>query len=389
MVATKHFSTPPHSIIIMGWEDIENMPAANLKDELLTLLKKEVQYKTSRNHGSVSGGNCSDITMRHDVCQWNYECADYFLFDREVVYVSMNFFDRFMAKQPVSVDRNDQQSITLRHMLALASLCVASKIHGAGTDPKLSLSSSEFSPPSGTGTAGRPPRKILLADFCKMSCGSSCPNMLEMLEKMEMMLLTQLQWKLHPPTPTDFLSRYIKILSLLLSLDDQHHGQVNGEDMDNKSKGWSVFELANYQLELAVYDHGLCQKIPPSTLAFAAILNAMDSKIVKTKRTVVSALIRRSFIYHLRGVGGGFDHLDIGDDELVNVRLTLKKLCSKTIVLSVECVDDTPSTDATSPLSAAIPAAEAKKLEYELSDVPLSDDDDNLSPVSVTAGLTK
>ena len=365
-----------------GEHNIENIPVANLKDELLTLLKKEIQYK-SHNHGCVSGGNCSDITVRRDVCQWNYECVDYFLFDREVVYVSLNFFDRFMAKQPASVDPDEQQSITLHHLLALASLCVASKIHGAGTDPKLSQSSSELSP-SGAGTAGRPPRKILLADFCKMS-GSSCPNMLEMLEKMEMMLLTQLQWKLHPPTPTDFLIRYIKILSPLLSHDDQHHGQVSGDDMDNKSKGWSILEVARYQLELAVYDHGLCQKIPPSTLAFAAILNAMDSKIVKTKRTMVSALIRRSFIYHLRGVGGGFDHLDIGDDELVNVRSTLKKLCSKTIILSEEFVDDTPSTDATSPLT--IPA-EAKIFEYELSDVPLSDDD-TLSPVSVAAGLTK
>jgi len=367
-----------------GEHNTENIPVANLKDELLTLLKKEIQYK-SHNHGCVSGGNCSDITVRRDVCQWNYECVDYFLFDREVVYVSLNFFDRFMAKQPVnvSVDPDEQQSTTLHHLLALASLCVASKIHGAGTDPKLSQSSSELSP-SGAGTAGRPPRKILLADFCKMS-GSSCPNMLEMLEKMEMMLLTQLQWKLHPPTPTDFLIRYIKILSPLLSHDDQHHGQVSGDDMDNKSKGWSVLEVARYQLELAVYDHGLCQKIPPSTLAFAAILNAMDSKIVKTKRTMVSALIRRSFIYHLRGVGGGFDHLDIGDDELVNVRSTLKKLCSKTIILSEEFVDDTPSTDATSPLT--IPA-EAKIFEYELSDVPLSDDD-TLSPVSVAAGLTK
>ena len=281
-------------------EDIENMPAANLKDELLTLLKKEIQY-TFRNDGSVSGVNCSDIIMRRDVCQWNYECVDYLLFDREVVYVSMNFFDRFMAKQPASVDPDDQQSITLRHMLvALASLCVASKIHG----------------PVLTQGDHQPPRKINLTDFCKMSGGSSCPNMLEMLKKMEMLLLTQLQWKLHPPIPTDFLSRYIKILSLLLSHDDRH---VNEEDMDDKSsKGWSIFEVARYQLELAVYDHGLCQKIPPSTLAFAAILNAMDSKIVKTKRTVVSALIRRSFIYHLRGVGGGFDHLNVRDDELVS-----------------------------------------------------------------------
>jgi hypothetical protein len=135
---------------------------------------------------------------------------------------------------------------------------------------------------------------------------------------------------------------------------------------DKSSKGWSVFEVARYQLELAVYDHGLCQKIPPSTLAFAAMLNAMDSKIVKTKRTVVSALIRRSFIYHLRGVGGGFDHLNVRDDELVNVRLTLKKLCSKTIVLSEVYVDDTANP---------APAAKVKMFEYELSDVPPTDEE--------------
>ncbi len=149
--------------------------------------------------------------MRHNFCQWNYECVDCILFDCEVVYLSMNYFDRFMAAQSAA-NHADWPLIMLSHLLALSSLHVASKLHGVATES----SPSQLPEPSASGRAGRP-RRIRLEDFCNMFCGTYCP---QMLKEMEMSLLAHLQWRLHSPMPSDFLIRYAKILFLLLSYDD-------------------------------------------------------------------------------------------------------------------------------------------------------------------------
>jgi hypothetical protein len=93
--------------------------------------------------------------------------------------------------------------------------------------------------------------------------------------------------------------------------------------------------VARYQIELAVYDHELCQKFPPSKLALAAILNAIDSKILRTKRIIILPLVRQSFLNYLKCLGGG-SHLNVEGGDIVEVSKSLKKLCSKTIVLPGE-----------------------------------------------------
>lgn len=309
----------------MGWEDIEEMPTIGLRDELLTLLDTELEYglpppshaqqpspssspQSSCGGGKVGGeGNNTVLSaneeMRRNVCQWNYECVDYFLFDREVVYYSMHYYDRYHtnimnhhryggASSSTSASTPQQPSTMVNHLLALASLYLACKIHGtAATDnndtslPTTSGSSDEDVLSSFTSSSSR--RRIGLQQFCIMSRGAYCP---QMLEEMEVSLLTNLRWKLHPPSPTDFLIRFVKILSLLLKDDNNiivyaaagHQQQPTTTayptHIDNVGKGWSVFEVARYQLELAVYSSELCHNVLPSKIAFAAILNALDSR---------------------------------------------------------------------------------------------------------------
>lgn len=220
----------------MGWEDIEEIPTSNLREQLLSLLDKEAEYSlplpqpralvrdrdestTPPRDGAV--GDCiSDChandgeeegedpaeEIRRNVCQWNYECADYFLIDREVVYLSMHYFDRYLAHEEAdeangqgSSQRNGRQqqrrqpNLALSHLLALSSLYVACKLHGVSTQPPPSSDSSSSSP------VPRPAR-LRLRDFYTMSRGTYC---VEMIEEMELSLLTNLGWKLHPPTPTD------------------------------------------------------------------------------------------------------------------------------------------------------------------------------------------
>lgn len=361
----------------MGWEDIEEMPTVNLREELLALLDREQEYTLppSPSGPCAPSAEEEDDAVRRNVCQWNYECVDYFLLDREAVYLSMHYFDRYLARQAQSIaarkrkgegegsSSSSKPSVLLSHLLALASLYVACKLHGVSTEPQ--AASSE---------GGQ--KKIRLQDFCQMSRGTYCP---QMLEEMELSLLTNLQWKVHPPTPTDFLLRFVKILSLLLN-----SGDVNGQnqqhspspDVESMGKGWSVFEVARYQIELAVYSPELCHGLP-STTALAALLNAMDSKVVRTKRTVVSSQIRDSFLEHVKCLGGGFMKLDLEGEDMVKARTTLKALCSKTIVLPGQIVDDPPETDRT------FAPIQAKSFEYELPEVsPLGA---SISPVSVAA----
>lgn len=338
----------------MGWEDIELMPTANLREELCCLLNKEVEYFIP-----PDGSDDADSfeTIRRNVCQWNYDCVDYFLFDREVVYLSMHYFDKYLARQ--MMEHKTRPSIMLCHLLALSSLFVACKIHGVAAQ----------STPSNSSPAPR--ADLLLQDFCNMSRGAYCP---QMLQEMELSLLTNLQWKVHPPTPTDFLIRFVKILSMSMNdnLSRQHNTVV-----DNVGKGWSVFEVARYQIELAVYSSELSLKFVPSKIALAATLNAIDSKIVKTKRPLISSRIRHSFLQQVY-LEGYFTQLDVEGDDLIQARSMLKKLCSKTIVLPGQIVDDARPSDVTfTPIA-------AKSFEYELTEVK-SASGSSISPVSVVA----
>jgi hypothetical protein len=51
----------------------------------------------------------------------------------------------------------------------------------------------------------------------------------------------------------DFLLRNAKIISLALSYDDRY-GQYSAGDIVNVANGWSIFKVARYQIQSAVYE---------------------------------------------------------------------------------------------------------------------------------------
>jgi hypothetical protein len=374
----------------MGWEDIEDMPATNLREELMSLLRKEDEYASLELQSELDHDEALEATRRN-VCQWNYECVDYFLIDREVVYFSMNYYDRFLEEHRLAsaaYDEDGRPSDTLTHLLALSSLYVAIKLHGVATDSTPSQSTSSSDPSSSSSRLAGRPRRIRPEDFCNMSQGTYCPRM---LEEMEMSLLSQLGWRLHPATPMDYLLRYAKMLSLALSYDDRD-GQYVAGDIDSVGKGWSVFEVARYQIELAVYDVELCRKTRPSRLALSAIMNAIDCKFVTTRRTIISPSVRESFVDHLRCLRGEYANLDVEGSDIVEVRRALKGLCSGTIVLPGEILENDDVQPSSSDVSfAPIPSSdEDKTFEYELVDVhevQTGAYGSSVSPVNVSADL--
>ena len=140
--------------------------------------------------------------------------------------------------------------------------------------------------------------------------------------------------------------------------------------------------MARYQIELAVYSPELCQKFHLSKVALAAIMNAMDSKTMRTKQTIILPHIHQSFLKDVKCLGGGFFQLNVEGDDMVQARTILKKLSSRTIVLPGQVEDDPPqSTDVTfTPI-----ASQTKSSEYKLPKVQALSGS-STSPVSVTTG---
>lgn len=145
---------------------------------------------------------------------------------REVVAVSLDLFDRFMAS------RGNECTGNLALLASLTTLHIACKLHNHES------------------------KKIKLATLASLSRGQFGPKH---IEEMELRVLSALGWKLHPPTQYAFVSH------LMLLLPVEAHPTARKE----------MFELSRYLTELAVCDTYFVG-IKHSAVAFAAILNVMD-----------------------------------------------------------------------------------------------------------------
>ena len=341
----------------MGWDDIKDMSAGNLREELQALFAKEAEYAppppppAPLGEDVAAAGGAGAAAVRTEICQWKYDVADVLLLPREVVHLSMEYFDRYLAATP------RPPSPALARLLALACLTVAGKRQGA-----------LLTPPAPSPCDGRRAAHAV-HDLCGRLRETYGPRP---LEAMEQSLLATLRWRLHPPTPADFLGRYARLLAWAWRDED---GVGDGDGGDDGG-GWSAFELAQYQVELAAFSPELCRATPPSAVALAALLNAADAHAVGRPGAVVPPGVRRSFLRMLRRCGGG----DGGETAVRRARQVLKTLCPATIVLAGQEAapggeDPRPSTAATG----APATTPAPILEYELPAPP--------SPVGVDIDL--
>ena len=172
--------------------------------------------------------HCEDaqlnFTWRQKIIQWSYNVVDHFELSREVVAISLNLFDRFLATRGNKCDGN------LALLTSLTTLHLAIKLHDT--------------------------KKIRLSTLADLSRGQFGANH---IEEMEWVILKALNWKLHPPTAYSF------IFHLLVFLPQEVNPGVRKE----------LFELSRYLTELAACDSTLVDA-KASTVAFASILNVMD-----------------------------------------------------------------------------------------------------------------
>ena len=152
-------------------------------------------------------------------------CFLSFELPREAVAVSLSLFDRYLAT------RGNECTGNLALLTSLTTLHIAIKLNDSS-------------------------RKIKLSTLANLSRGQFGPTH---IEKMEWEVLKALNWKLHPPTPSAFVS------NLLLFLPPEVSPEARK----------SLHDRSKYLTELAVCDSYFVD-VDNSVVAFAAMVNVME-----------------------------------------------------------------------------------------------------------------
>ena len=220
----------------------ESLPKDCVLDRLQAMM---IQEETNYNYESyfphtsweeMERQSHLNASWREKICQWSYNVVDHFDLPREVVAISLDLFDRYLAT------RGNQCTGNMALLASLTTLHIAIKVH---------------SEKSIKGTT--------LASLSRGQFGA------KHIEEMEWRIMSAVGWKLHPPTLFSFVSHLLMLFS-----DDVHHS-VRKE----------LFEVAIYMAELSVCD-SFFVRYPASTVAMAAIMNVMEdlpfSRISLTSR---------------------------------------------------------------------------------------------------------
>lgn len=212
------------------------------KDEIAPSVEKSFESaiaatiaEEESNNGASESAKITVITEQHAVawrekiCEWSYQVADHFDLTRDLVYIALNYVDRVCAASDTVELVRDKIRFQL---LAMASLCLAIKLHG-GMDTH--VPGAEAS---------------IIETILELGRGHFTADQ---LRAMELEALQRLQWLLNPPTPQAFISYFIELFPVAEQAEIQ--------------------EIALYVIELSVHDYYLIST-KPSVLALAALSNA-------------------------------------------------------------------------------------------------------------------
>lgn len=182
----------------------------------------------------VSLLNTEDLELnrsfRSRMISWAYEVIRFSKFQRETAEFATSYFDRFVQTKHGEEALHDRVAFQLAYVTCLF---MATKLH----EP-ITMSPAFFS--------------ILSRDKFSM----------EEIQKMELTILSALQWRINPPTALAFAQHFIALHPL--------NRQIEASVRD------AIYDLAKVQIELMVDDYQFVS-VPRSTIALAALINSLDS----------------------------------------------------------------------------------------------------------------
>jgi len=179
-----------------------------------------------------------DHFQRGRTCTWLYEVVDTYEASREVVAYAISYFDRFMSS--ILQEENVSVRASFTQLVALAALRLAIRIYHSSNIPSEHLD--------------------------QMSTGKFST---QMLDAMEINMLSTLEWHLFPPTAVGFVHELLRVVV-------PSYEWTNGIG--------DLFEHARFFTELSVRDYSLCvHPVTPSMVAFASVLNTLEMNHVRAQ----------------------------------------------------------------------------------------------------------
>ena len=192
---------------------------------------------------SKSKVKVADEVCRHKICEWTYRIVNFFNIERDTVYYSISYLDRFMMYY--KTDRHTYK------LLATTALFLALKVHH--------------------------PRKLVLRHVVEdLSKGEFNIND---IDQMELIMLMTLSWSLHTPTPKNYVTRLIDMQQpLILVLNKNFHPLNDRDDIECDDQFFDVEKVqpyATFFVELSLFDYYFVTQ-KQSRIALASILNTME-----------------------------------------------------------------------------------------------------------------
>lgn len=283
-----------HGFVNQPADRIEHCDA--VKTHLKMLMQKESQYRPCLNYFLKSpneeptGDDPETVseTWRLKVCEWCYQVVDHYNFNREVVFIAMNYLDRVVAletmKSSCSINKKDFR------LMAITALYMAIKLHG------IHLSNDSVR------------RKLRIVSFCDLS--ERCFSV-EQIEAMERRILSGLAWLVNPPTPFSYVDSLVSLCPLCnISYSGLSHGTVSS----------SIRDFALYLTELAVSESRFTFSSSCLLLSYSAVLCAISSL---HSSSCLPLEIKTAFCANMEEAV----HLSPQDQEVVMIISCLQDIC--------------------------------------------------------------
>lgn len=269
--------------------------SSTIDETLNAFLSKEKLYYSSSydylnqdNDDGVSG----TITeaWREKMCEWAYDVVDHYELERELVVIAFDYLDRFFSKLAKMNDSGMHKRVKIdkyKFQLACATcLYLSMKLHV----PR------DYNYRCGIYS------ESLIKFFADLSRGMfSVKN----FQKMELLLLQELRWQVHPVTSTTFISLLMDYLPLNKSHARTSHNisaiQDQTANYDESTLIGSISTHAHFFSELVIVEYSISNFYQSSEIAVACILAAMKTtEVVNTG--VDEAFLSKTFLRNIRKV---------------------------------------------------------------------------------------
>ncbi|KAL7531977.1 hypothetical protein ACHAXR_004348 [Thalassiosira sp. AJA248-18] len=213
-------------------------------DSFLVLLQKEQRCNCFKQNSLVTESD------RMKMVDWCYKIAEISQSDSENVSMAMQMVDRFLSKSSGStqVYLNDRSRFQL---LVITALYIAIKVNDS-----MALGSDVVSEMSGMYSV-------------------------QEIEAMELTILQVLDWRIFAPTSIQMAHNILSLLLPHVTLEESMWGLI--------------LEEVRYQTEYAVRDYYFSTQLP-STVALAAIFNALDRFDSNVSQSILLALQALLFV---------------------------------------------------------------------------------------------